>query len=105
MTDRCLATLAVLSKQLLAAFGGLAPTEIAALEVFRPHAFAALAHHCDRFTVNGDLHLHWLPRQARIESVVDQLHQSVRRRSVAGEKRRGVLGVDAFPNTHPARLP
>src|SRR5437868_12129014 len=103
MTDRCLTTLAVLSKQVLAALGGLAPTEIAAFEVLRPHALAAFAHHRDPFTVNGDLHLHWLSRSARIQSVVDQLHQRVRRRPVVGKKRGRDLGMDPFPNRYPPR--
>ncbi len=105
MTDGCLATLAILSEQLPAALGGLAPTEVAALEVLGAHAFAALAHHGDRIAVIGDVNLHRLSRKARIEGVIDQLHQSIRGRPVVSEKGGCKLWIDPLSHRYSARVP
>ena len=81
------------------------PTEIAPLEVLRSHANTTFAHHGDCIAVKGKVHLHRLSGQARIESVIDQLHEGVRGRPVISEKRGRDLWVDPLSNRYPTRVP
>src|SRR5579859_1731463 len=98
MPDGGLAPLTVLSEQLPAAFGRTTPAQIVAFDFSNAHPLASNRGHDARLRMDGDLYIQRGPWKARVDSVVDQLHDGIGRGAVVGEERRRYLGREALAN-------